>query len=276
MSSSSSFTPTAAERFFFDTQGYIVLENFFTPDHVARLRTALAETVKRRRASTPPDWKAVWPPRERNDFTALNGAKSTRVLNLLEEDPLLFDLLTWPALQPYVRTFIHPEPHYLASDAIVEDPGDFADRKDGWHIDGSDNGYRQIKGPIPLLQLKLGIYLTDMTKPWRGNLTLVPGSHLSRAEPSAEDRQRREFFPGAKQVCAPAGSAIFFHNAVWHTAAPYEPGAPGREMLYYAWEQPWMLAHTAHWCYSKAFYAGLKPADRSLFHGFVFDPPEWR
>ena len=37
-----------------------------------------------------------------------------------------------------------------------------------------------------------------------------------------------------------------------------------------------MLAHTAHWSYSKEFYAGLKPADRLLFHGFVFDPPEMR
>ncbi len=276
MTSTPSPVPTAAERFFFETQGYLVLENFFTAEHVARMRAALAATIQRRRASVPAGWKAVWPPRGPNDYTQIHGAKSTRILNLLEEDPLLFEPLTWPALQPYVQAFIHPQPHYLASDAIVEDPKDFADRRDGWHIDGSDEGYRRLRGPIPLLQLKLGIYLTDMTKPWRGNLTVVPGSQLSRAEPTVEERKRREFFPGALQVCAPAGSAILFHNAIWHTAAPYGPGEPGREMLYYAWEQPWMLAHTAHWSYSKAFYAGLKPADRLLFHGFVFDPPEMR
>lgn len=276
MSATPSSAPTAAERFFFASQGYIVLENFFAADHVAKLRTALAEAIKRRRASVPADWKAVWPPRGTNDLTQMHGPRSSRILNILEDDPLFFDVLTWPALQPYVHAFINPQPHYHASDAIVEDAPDFAGRKDGWHIDGSDNGYRNLGPMIPMLQLKLGVYLTDMTKPWRGNLTLVPGSHLSRTEPSAEDRQRREFFPGALQVCAPAGSAILFHNAIWHTAAPYEPGAPGREMLYYAWEHPWMLASTAHWNYSKRFYAGLKPAQRSLFHGFVFDPPELR
>ncbi len=79
------------------------------------------------------------------------------------------------------------------------------------------------------------------------------------------------------QVCAPAGSAILFHNAVWHTASPYGPGQPGRTMLYYAYEHPWMLGSFAHWSYSKAFYnQRLSKEQRALFHGFVFDPPELR
>jgi hypothetical protein len=208
-----------------------VLKEFFPAEHVARLRGALDQTVRRRRAAVPADWKWTWPPRGPEDLTQRNGAKSTRILNILEDDPLFLELLTWPALQPYIHAFFNPQPHYCASDAIVEDASDFRDRTNGWHIDGSDNGYRNFGAHIPLLQLKLGVYLTDMTKPWRGNLTVVPGSHLSRTEPSAADRSRREFFPGAEQVCAPAGTVILFHNAIWHTAAPYDAGAPGREML---------------------------------------------
>ncbi len=269
--------PTAAERFFFETQGYLVLENFLSPGHVTHLLAALDAAVVRRRTGYPAGYKAVWPPQQPADLTQIHGAKSTRILNLLEDDPLFLELLTWPALLPYVHAFCNPEPHYCASDAIVEDAPDFAQRIDGWHIDGSDNGYRNMPGPIPLFQLKAGFYLTDMTRPWRGNLTVVPGSHLSRAELPPEERRKRELFPGALQVCAPAGSLILFHNAIWHTAAPYEPEAPGRTMLYYAYEHPWMLASTAHWSYSKDFYnRRLTPAQRRFFHGFVFDPPELR
>ncbi|QYM78739.1 phytanoyl-CoA dioxygenase family protein [Horticoccus luteus] len=272
-----SAAPSATQRFHFDTQGYLVVEDFLAPDHVQRLRSALAGAIERRRRDLPAGWKAVWPPRNRHDLTQVHGAKSTRILNILEDDPLFLELLTWPALVPFVHAFCNPQPHYHASDAIVEDAADFAHRADGWHIDGSDNGYRNLGGAIPLLQLKVGYYLTDMTEPFRGNLTLVPGSHLSRAELGLEDRRRREFFPGAKQICAPAGSLILFHNAIWHTASPYADGAPGRQMLYYAYEHPWMMASTAHWGYSKAFYNDrLTPEQRGYFHGFVFDPPELR
>lgn len=268
---------SAAERFQFDVNGYLVLENFLAPGHTARLKAAIDAAIVRRRRALPEGWVAQWPPRNAHDLTQVHGERSTRILNVLEEDPLFLELLTWPALMPYVHGLINPAPHYHASDAIVEDPKDFADRVDGWHLDGHDNGYRRLGHEIPLLQLKVGYYISDMTQPWRGNLTLVPGSHHSRVEPTREARQRRDFFPGAVQLCAPVGSAILFHNAIWHTAAPYGEGQPGRTILYYAYEHPWMLGSTAHWGYSRDFYnRKLAPEQRSLFHGFVFDPPELR
>lgn len=270
-------TPSAAERFQFETQGYVVLEEFLSPEHVGLLLAALTRVVTSRRATVPAGHKSVWPPQCKADLTQIHGEKSTRILNILEEDPLFLDLLTWPALLPYIHAFCNPRPHYHASDAIVEDAADFTQRSDSWHIDGCDNGYRNLGAHTPLLQLKAGYYLTDMTQLWRGNLTVVPGSHLSRVELPEADRKRREFFPSAVQVCAPAGSLILFHNAIWHTAAPYAAGAPGRQILYYAYEHPWMLASTAHWNYSKQFYnERLTPAQRQFFHGFLFDPPELR
>ena len=41
--------PTDAERFFFDNNGYLVLENFLAPDRVAALYAALERTIERRR-----------------------------------------------------------------------------------------------------------------------------------------------------------------------------------------------------------------------------------
>ena len=260
-----------AERFFFDTNGYIVLENFLKPDHVARLIDATHRAIARRR-------ELVRTQQPQTGFTQTKSDKSTRFFYILDDDPLFLELLTWPALMPYVYGLLETErPHHHGSDVIVEHGGDFLERQGEWHIDGHDNGYRNLRHPIPLLQLKVGYYLSDMTEPWQGNLAVIPGSQNALTEPSHEDRQRRDFFPGTKQICAPAGSAILFHNALWHTAAPYSGPDRGRTMLYYAFEHPWMVGSQEHWGYTKKFYnETLSPAQRKFFHGFVFDPPEQR
>ncbi len=259
-----------AERFFFDTNGYLVIENFLQPGHVARLIAAIGRSGAHRR-------ELMRTGRPQTGFTQTKGEKSTRSFYILDDDPLFLELLDWPALLPYVHALLNPMPHHCASDAIVEHGGDFMHRQGEWHIDGHDNGFRNLGHPIPLLQLKVGYYLSDMTAPWQGNLTVVPGSHHAKREPDHADRQRRDFFPGALQVCAPAGTALLFHNALWHTAAPYSGPERGRTMLYYAYEHPWMVASQEHWGYPKSFYnERLSPAQRKFFHGFVFDPPEAR
>ena len=43
--------PTDAERFFFDNNGYLVLEDFLAPDRVSALYAALERTIERRRDS---------------------------------------------------------------------------------------------------------------------------------------------------------------------------------------------------------------------------------
>jgi len=263
-------TPTAAEVFTFENTGYLVLERFLKPDHVARLLAALDRAVIRRRQ------KVADNPAEAR-LTLLNGPQSTRLLYILEDDPLFLELVDWPALMPYVRALINPKPHYHASDAIIEQGADLMSRKGGWHIDGNDQGYRALRSPVPLLQLKVGYYLTDMTQPGNGNLTVVPCSHQARQHPSLEDLGSRDTVAGAVQVCAPAGTAILFHNALWHTAAPFASPTHRRTMVYYAYEHPWMIGAQGHWGYSKDFYnRQLSAEQRKLFHGFLFDPPEAR
>jgi ectoine hydroxylase len=259
--------PTAAERFFFETNGYLVLERFLDTGHVARLTEALQEAVARRRMleqeGTP-----------HTGQTDRINEESTRIFYILGDHPLFLEMLDWPPLMPYVHALLNECPHHHASDAIVE--RGLEDRQMGWHIDGHDNGFRNLGWPIPLLQLKVGYYLSDMTEPGQGNLCLVPGSHRSRLSPDATDLQRPDLFPGAVQVCAPPGSALLFHNALWHSGGPWMRPGGERVMLYYAYEHPWMIASQEHWGYPPAFYAGLSAAQRRFFHGFVFDPPEQR
>lgn len=116
-----------------------------------------------------------------------------------------------------------------------------------------------------------------MSEPGQGNLTVVPGSHKALIDPSPDDLKRRDLFPGAVEVCASAGSAILFHNALWHSAGIFRKPNSKRVILYYAYEHPWMSASQEHWGYAQEFYnQRLSPDQRKLFHGFVFDPPEQR
>ena len=129
---------------------------------------------------------------------------------------------------------------------------------------------------IPFLQLKIGYYLSNMNQPGQGNLCVVPGSHKAQYKPVPEDLIQTDLFPGAIEICAPPGTAILFHNALWHSHGPWRHSHGPRIMLYYAYEHPWMIASQEHWGYTKAFYNRLSPERHTLFHGFLFEPPEHR
>ncbi len=256
--------PTPDELYAFETTGYLAIPGFLTPPHVARLTDALETSVERRRRLS----------RDGHQFageTQIDG-ESTRIFCILEDHPEFLEMIDYPPLMPYVHALLSPRPHFHASDAIQEiGPGA---RDPQWHMDG---GYfRVLPRPIPHMQLKVGYYLSDMREPDQGNLILVPGSHRNTIEPDAAQRKGFDTIPGAVQVCGPPGTAVMFHNAVWHTGGPRTKPTGRRLMLYYAYEHGFMVGNPEHWSFSKDFYAGLSPARRKLFHGFVFDPPERR
>jgi len=262
----SNVRPTHAERFRFDNEGYLLIEDFLEPEHVARLDHALDRTVARRRELAGAGILE-------SGRTVVDG-DSTRIFHILDDDPMFLELLDWPRTMAYVRALLNAKPHHHASDAIVETRLDR--RGMGWHLDGHDEGYRGLGWPIPLLQLKVGYFLSDMTRGGQGNLCVVPGSHRSRLAPDPGDLANPALFDGALELKVPSGSAVFFHNALWHSGGPWSDPDGERRLLYYAYEHPWMMASMEHWSYPKDFYARLDAGRRSLFHGFLFDPPERR
>ena len=251
--------PTPAERAGFETNGYLVIQEFLPPDLVERLReAALSDAVRRRRIEEAGQ--------TRLGMTHLHG-KNIRLFYLLEDDPLFLDMVDLPLIMPYVTGLLNEKPHFHASDVILE-YGSHG-RGPGWHSDGIDAGFRRFGWPIPFLQLKVGYYLSDMSQPGAGNLCVVPGSHNARIPPDEADRQNPELFEGAVQICGPPGTAILFHNALWHTGGPWTREGE-RMMLYLAYEHPWMLASLEPCSYSKEFYAGLSAERRELFHPHLF------
>jgi len=260
--------PTQAEQFFFDNNGYLVIEDFLAPDHVEALKAVLERTIEKRRTQgcTRPHEPA---------FADRLDAANVRIFHLLDEDPLFLQLLDYPAVMPYVHGLFNDMPHLHSTDAFYEVEGEDHHGR-GWHIDGIQAGFRKLKPHIPHLQFKVGYYLSDMRQPNQGNLTLVPGSHKALLDPEEADLKNPALFPGALQVCGGPGTVVFFHNAVWHTAGPFSRQGGQRVMLYYGYEHPWMLACAEQWRYGQDFLQGLSQEQRRFFHGFVFDPPEYR
>ncbi len=255
--------PTDAERYQFDKDGYLALEGFLPESLVDSLNAALERTIARRR---DPDFKRAHEPA----FEDKLDAKNARIMHLLAEDPLFLDMLDYEPMMAYVHGLFNEMPHLHSTDAFYEvEPADHHGR--GWHIDGIQDGFRQLTPPIPLLQLKVGYLLSDMRAPDQGNLTLVPASHKSKVEADPANGM-----PGALQICGGPGTAVLFHNAVWHAAGPFTRRGGKRVILYYGYEHPWMLACAEQWRYGQDFLNSLTPAQRRFFHGFVFDPPEYR
>jgi len=250
----------------FERDGFLLLENFFSAEHLLRLNEALDEVVARRRA-------LVEAGVGHTGITQVEG-DSTRVFYILDEHPEFLALLDWPGTLKWVHRLLNPKPHHHASDAI--DEIGLSRSGMGWHLDGHDDGFRNLGFPIPLLQLKVGYFLSDMTEGGQGNLWVVPGSHRQRFDPEPEMIREPGLFPGGVELRPPAGSAVLFHNALWHSGGNWTRSDGKRRMLYYAYEHPWMVASMEHWSYPASFYAGLSATRRSLFHGFVFDPPERR
>ena len=216
--------PTPDERFFFDTNGYLVLEGLLPEGLVSDLTHGLTGAIEGRRLA-----EERGDPLGESKFTGRNA----RIFGLLEEDPVFLYLMDYAPVMPYVRGLLHPEPNYHASDAIweVEDPGGGAH----WHRDGRDGGYGLLGPNVPHLQLKVGYFLSDMSGSDQGNLTIVPGSHHAVESPTPEQRAAYETMPGATQISGPAGTCVMFHNALWHTPGRWGDVGGERITLYYAY-----------------------------------------
>jgi ectoine hydroxylase-related dioxygenase (phytanoyl-CoA dioxygenase family) len=86
-----------------------------------------------------------------------------------------------------------------------------------WHQDGGRQNRELETSPRPRLSVKLAFWLSDVSEPGRGNLTLIPGSH--RQDRLDGPPRRDVIWPGPRgaiQVLANPGDAVFFDRRIWH------------------------------------------------------------
>ena len=106
-----------------------------------------------------------------------------------------------------------------------------------WHTD-TGNLTRDIQESVepPRVSMKVGYVLTDTLEPGMSNFTCIPGSHRSREFPGSD---RKRITEEAVQVCAPAGSAIFFDRRLWHTPS-LNVGDHTRYMIFNGYSYRWL------------------------------------
>ena len=169
-----------------------------------------------------------------------------RYSNLVFLIPKLSYLLGHHKTLPIVKKLMGSDP-ILQSSEFIQRPNT-GDDNVMWHDDGPDcPSYRSldISNP-PLMQLKLGFYLTDFNNKCEGNLTVIPESHKWSHSPKLpsmgkynSDEINKTHTNDSVEVLLKAGDVLLFHNALWHKVVANKGQEPKR-MIYLAFCHRWM------------------------------------
>lgn len=211
---------TDAERHQFDTQGYLVIEDALTPDHVSALTEAV-DRIHQRKVSEGQD-----------------AAASMFYPNFIPEETLFQDLVDYPRILPKVWGILGWNIYLYHAHLIVTPPsGKPRDEKTfGWHQDSGRVNVEIESHPRPRLSLKVAYFLSDTSVEGRGNFWIVPGSHLSDTLERPDGIGQPE---GAEPVLARPGSAVLFDRRIWHAGTPNWSDVT-RKVLFYGYGYRWI------------------------------------
>src|SRR6266542_1026928 len=140
------------ERFIFETTGYLVIPDALSPQEVE----ACLEASKRAHAPYPQgEWRQLG--------------------HVYETEPAIEALIDHPSVLPKVRALMG-DYFILQSTWCTKQPG--RGKPGRYHQDGSGvYEFRRLAVPTPLVQLRVGYFLTDQSREDMGNMVMIPGSH---------------------------------------------------------------------------------------------------
>lgn len=189
----------------FRQQGFLVLPSVLEADEVERLidPTRRLEAAARTKGLEGPEYFVH----------GLVG--SCDAFYELIDHPKAFPAV-WAALGWNIRLYTW----HLTANRRDETP----ERPDGapignWHFDGARLSLDPLTIPRPRMSVKIGFYLTDLSEPGKGNLYVVPGSHLRddyELDALGDRLPRRPSLDLAEPVLTRAGDAVLLDRRVWH------------------------------------------------------------
>jgi hypothetical protein len=235
---------TLEEEKTFREQGYLLLPGVLDSDLVSQLLNEAKRLVQ----------QAVQRGTEvREEYYHVGSYKLNNILRL---SPVFDHLIDHPGYFGRLLTLIGHHIQLMGSEIFVR--GASGERITGFHTD-LGTGLQQV---IPtfdssFLQVKVQLFLTDLSKPDQSNFMLVPGSHCWRVQDSDDFgmiSSMNNDHPVAKpiQVLASPGDAILFPHLLWHAVSP-NPFGPTRYSITLRYGQ-----------------LALRPLE--FFHGLLSDP----
>jgi len=259
-----SLVMTDQQRQEFDERGFILLDNFFTPDELDRLLSAIDEVAARVRAE-----KGLGT----DDPFALRNALSQHeaFLDLIDQPrmlPLVVDAIGWNI---QIRTthldYRPPYPEDMQPGELGT--GEGADHAAGyknlvWHPDLAGPYLFEapsLDGRLPFMEIKVGYYLSDLTERNSGAICLVPGSHL---RPPQELRDMNFRVPADQfiELNVPANTALLWRTQLWHCVTPNLSNKV-RKVFYVGYHYRW-LRPTDYLQQDPALIARSSPIRRQL------------
>jgi ectoine hydroxylase-related dioxygenase (phytanoyl-CoA dioxygenase family) len=229
------------QSYFFDLNGYLVVENAMTPEAVA----ACNEAIDHNREQI----------RRRTGEQLLSGGSS--VLGGVEGRGDIGGMMAWP--QPWCQPFRELLAHPVIMSVLVEILGDGfrLDHLYGIYMTAGTEGfvlhgggvsnnfssfYRYRNETIRCGLTVVSWQLTDVNE-GDGGFACIPGSHKANLRPPRDVLLLEKDLGIVKQVVAKAGSAIIFTEALTHGTLPWRAGHERRSILYKY--SPGMLAYSS-------------------------------
>ncbi|HEY2576833.1 MAG TPA: phytanoyl-CoA dioxygenase family protein [Streptosporangiaceae bacterium] len=243
---------TAADRAKFERDGYMIIPGVLSPaevDHyVAALdRVYLGET---RAGRLPP-------------------SGSMHLLSAVANCPEMADLIDHPGAFPLVWSMLGWNIHIYHSHLDVHPPlRAVRPFRYEWHQDGGRQNREIETTPRPRLSVKLGYWLSDVSEPGRGNLKLVPGSHLTNWIDGPPRRDIEWPDPdGAIEVTAEPGDVVFFDRRIWHARSD-NYSALTRKVVFLGYTYRWTaIRDDIASLHASEMFPHLSPVQRQLLGG---------
>lgn len=216
---------TPAERAAFERDGYLVVPAVLDAAQTASSAEAVDQLYERRRRAGLLD--------PRGALHQLSAVAACPELAPLVDHPrvlgLVWSVLGWNVHVYHSHIDVHPP-------LPARRPFRFE-----WHQDGGRQNRELETDPRPRMSVKVVYWLSDVSRPGRGNLRLVPGSHISNwiDGPPQRDLPWPDP-PGAVEVTADAGDAVLFDRRVWHARSDNYSAVTRRAVFFgytYRWVQ---------------------------------------
>ena len=237
MNTTSAVPITAEQRAAFDRDGYLIIRGALGPDEVAAARQAIDR---------------VYTSMAKAGSLAPNGSMH-----------LLSAVANCPQVAGLIDLDVHPP---------IRVPMPF---RFDWHQDGGRQN-RELEGnPRPRMSVKLAYWLSDVTETGRGNLQVVPGSHLQNR---IDGPPRRDIEwpapPGAIEVQVAPGDVVFFDRRLWH-ARSNNYSEVTRKAMFFGYTLRWIaIRDELADLHANPAFETFSPVQRQLLGGIGSGPGE--
>jgi ectoine hydroxylase-related dioxygenase (phytanoyl-CoA dioxygenase family) len=233
----------------FEQDGYVIIRDALSTREVEQYTTALDDTYDR-------DLEA--------GHVTADG--SLQRLSAVANCPPLAGLVDHPAVFPLVWSVLGWNVHVIHSHYNVHPTLPRGEPcRWRWHQDGSRQNVDLETEPRPRLSVFVSFWLSDVSEENRGNLTVVPGSHLRNWLAGPPDPTVEWPSPeGAVQIRANPGDAVLFDRRIWHTRTPNYSEIT-RKAVFFGYSYRWIVIRDeVAELHSRPAFKQLSPVQRQL------------